>query len=90
VDPRFQHETNEGLNAEVTNKTPSPSEKRFISEAISNNVLFKDLAARELDELISKMKHHVYAANSEIFKEGDAGKYFYIVITGRLEMIIKG
>lgn len=43
-----------------------------------------------MDEIVTSMKHHAYEANSVIFKEGDPGQYFYIMISGELTVSVQG
>ncbi|RLG09542.1 hypothetical protein DRN73_09740 [Candidatus Pacearchaeota archaeon] len=55
-----------------------------IKSGLSQMDLFKNFSKKELDELIKKSKIESYKKNEIIFKEGDKGKSFYVILEGKV------
>jgi len=62
-------------------------EKIIILKSIK---LFSEVSENDLLELASQLKELEYAPNMEIIKEGDIGTSMYIIINGKVNVLIKG
>ncbi len=48
--------------------------------------LFKDLTNRELEKILKISKIEKYPANAVIFREGDRGDKFYVILKGKVRI----
>ena len=55
---------------------------------LSNIPLFADLPSAELDQILSSLDERRLKAREILFREGDPGEHFYIVMKGELEVLL--
>ena len=66
-------------------------EKSHLLDILSKITLFKDLDDRELKVILNMPKvYEVFAPGETIVKEGDLEACFYILLSGRASVIMKG
>ena len=75
---------------QVPNFPINPIAKSLIISALSKNYLFNDLSLYELERLMRRIKFCVAEENSYIFHQGSAGSFFYIINSGRVEILVDG
>ena len=83
-----------GVGRDGTPRGPSlpktDAEKASIVANIRDNILFKDLDQRLLDELVNAVFPVSFPANHDIIKQGEEGENFYIVAEGEAEAHVRG
>ena len=57
-------------------------------QLLKNVVLFKDLSIRELAMVNSLMHERQYLADEIIFDEGEEGQGLFLVLTGRIKIVL--
>ncbi|HVN14395.1 MAG TPA: cyclic nucleotide-binding domain-containing protein, partial [Anaerolineales bacterium] len=50
--------------------------------------LFSNLSQDELTQLVHELPVEDYASGSYLFREGDSGESLYVVIEGKLEVLL--
>jgi CRP-like cAMP-binding protein len=75
---------------QVPNFPINPIAKSLIISALSKNYLFNDLSLFELERLLKRIKFCVAEENNYIFHQGSTGSYFYIINSGRVEILVDG
>ena len=55
-------------------------------KVLKNIYLFKDLNNKELEKILKIAEVEKYPANHVIFKEGDAGDKFYVILKGKIRI----
>ena len=61
-----------------------------IDQAISRNLLFKNLDEEQLKDVMDAMSEkRLTSAGSVIIKQGDVGDFFYVVESGRFDIFVK-
>lgn len=55
---------------------------------MAKNFLFKELSSVMLKHFIEAMRLFTYREGEDVFQQGQAGKNFYIISLGQLEVII--
>ena len=69
---------------------PTGLVRKFLSEIISDHYLFRGLDLPDIDMIITKMRFLVVPMNQIIIQQGDPGKFFYVINSGRAEIIVNG
>lgn len=57
-------------------------------ELIKKTDLFKDFTEKEIKSLIPITKTKIYGINEIVFSEGDAGDSFFVIYSGRIEIVM--
>ena len=57
-------------------------------QLLKNVVLFKDLSMREIEMVSSLMHERQYLADEVIFDEGEEGQGLFLVLSGRVKIIL--
>jgi rhodanese-related sulfurtransferase len=63
-------------------QTASPADKALLLDKIRQSELFRNLPAKNLDEMFSRMETVRMKAGDTIIKEGDEGDYYYLLVNG--------
>lgn len=58
-----------------------------IQEALKKNIIFKDLAPREINQIQAITHLRSYNTSEAIFKQGEVGVGMYIISTGSVDII---
>ncbi|KGG50450.1 regulatory subunit of cAMP-dependent protein kinase [Mitosporidium daphniae] len=68
----------------------SESSCKLIKEAISSNILFKELDKNQLTDIISCMFERPTKADDVIIRQGDSGDFFYVIEDGVFDIVVNG
>lgn len=68
----------------------TPQQLSRIKEAITNNLLFRDLDDEQESGVINAMQEVLAREGDIVIRQGDAGDFFYVVETGMLYCYIRG
>lgn len=74
------------VSAIVSNKAPKDQSKAFIAESLKKHYLFSGLSKEDMEMMFAKLKHYAVPAGEVVFEQGAAGKKFYIIESGKLEV----
>ncbi|KAA0149671.1 hypothetical protein FNF31_07166 [Cafeteria roenbergensis] len=61
-----------------------------ISAAISGNIIFAGLDTDQRSVLIGAMERREFSAGETIIRQGDAGDYFYVQVSGTCQVLVNG
>ncbi|MDD3082167.1 MAG: cyclic nucleotide-binding domain-containing protein [Desulfobacterales bacterium] len=61
-----------------------------LAEAISNIPLFGGLDAESISGIIQQSRMLIFEEDQMIFRQGDSGKFLYIVLDGRVQIFLQG
>ncbi len=61
-----------------------------ISAAISGNIIFAGLDTDQRSVLIGAMERREFSAGETIVRQGDAGDYFYVQVSGTCQVLVNG
>lgn len=81
------------LDAASAIKSDKPKTKKdieLINFALNKHFIFTSLPDENRSLLIDQMKHYTLKPNEIIFEQNQEGNNFFIVITGKLEVVING
>ena len=81
-------EEEELANAILVNHVKSVREKTEIRSVLVNHFLFSALPLKSIDLILSNFNLYALESNSIVFRQNTIGKYFYIVDSGSVEVII--
>ena len=73
--------------AKITEKSKTDQEKTYIKKCLSRHFLFNSLPPESLNLIIDKMKCYTLEPNSIVFAQGNPGNRFFIICSGRLEVV---
>ena len=68
----------------------NPVAKSLITQALSKNHLFNDLTPTDLERLFKNIQFCVAEENQLIFEQGSVGTLFFIINSGRVQVIVDG
>jgi cGMP-dependent protein kinase len=71
-------------------KTKTQSDIKLIKLSLQRHFIFTSLSETQKDLLIDEMSLFLFNSNETIFEQNSKGKEFYVVSTGRLDVIING
>lgn len=74
---------------EISNP-PTAQSRRFLVQTIKSHFLFRGINNLLLDFMISKLRFLIVPKDTIAIKQGDPGNYFYILNTGRFEILVNG
>jgi cGMP-dependent protein kinase len=89
VEPRVAPDYTEAANAVVTERAKTDSDKELISAALSKHFIFVSLSPENQRVIIEVMKHYRMAAREVVFEQGKPAANFFILATGRLEVVVE-
>ena len=69
-------------------KSKTQSDIKLIKLSLKKHFIFTSLSETQKDLLIEEMTLYLFNSNETIFEQNSKGKEFYVVSTGRLEVII--
>ena len=75
-----------GLSGTKIPKKLTNSEKEQIKKKLSQHFLFKDKSPDTIDSLINKIEIIKIQPNTNIYKEGEKGDYFYLIKQGLIQI----
>lgn len=75
-------------NISIFPKEKSSQAIKEIESALTSHFLFKTLDHKSLSRIITELKFCLYEPDQIIFSQGDPGSNFYIIESGRVEIII--
>ncbi|CAG9322118.1 unnamed protein product [Blepharisma stoltei] len=91
IDSRLEaQESLDAPTATITNKIKSETDANMINKSLSRHFIFNSLTDEQRDLVIDQMKHYSLGSNSIIFEENQSGNNFFVIISGKLEVLIKG
>lgn len=73
--------------AKIIAKAKTVSERLYIKKSLSKHFLFNYLPLESLETIIDKMKMYMLDPNSIVFSQGNPGNCFFIIASGKLEVI---
>ena len=62
----------------------------MIGKAFSKHFIFNALAQENIDAVIETMVYFTLAEGKPLFEQGDPGRYFFVLVTGKLEVRVNG
>lgn len=68
----------------------TPSERKFIEKALQKNFVFEHLTDKELTPLVGAFEKTSAAKDEDIITQGEAGNYFYVMISGKCAFKVDG
>lgn len=74
------------MNAKTLKKILNNEDKTLISTALKKQYLFCSLGESEMEIVYYSLKHYTVEKDSIIFEQGSAGKKFYIIESGKIEV----
>lgn len=78
------------VSASESNKDLTKPDKILISNALKSHYLFSSIKSTDMELLFGKMKFYTIEASQTIFEQGSIGKKFYIIDSGKAEVLING
>lgn len=82
--------TNEAAAAVVTERPKSLADRRLISVCLSRHFIFSGLTDEGREAITNQMRYYEIGAKETIFQQDQPGINFFILATGRLEVLIHG
>ena len=86
--------SNEGetelLAGEIQSITKNPKDYEMISKSLSKSFLFNSLSEESLNSIIEEFKLYKFSSKTIIFNQGLFGQNFFIINSGRVEVIVNG
>jgi cGMP-dependent protein kinase 1 len=76
--------------AVVTDKSKTKKDIELINIALNKHFIFTSLSENNRNLLIDRMKHYSLTSNQIVFEQNQTGNNFFIVITGKLDVIVNG
>ncbi|OMJ84878.1 hypothetical protein SteCoe_13936 [Stentor coeruleus] len=89
VDARLRtDEITDAATGNLLEKRKTPSDIKLIKTSLQRHFIFNSLTEKQIDLIIEHMKLYSVNANEVIFEQNSKGNAFFIVATGRLEVVI--
>lgn len=85
---RVSQDNTDAQFARVDDKSKTPEDIAFIQIALSKHFIFTNLTDEQRDSTIRHMKYYSLEPNEIVFQQGSAGTIFFIVVNGKLEVLI--
>lgn len=83
-------EINEATTAVITTRSKSEEDLNMIQRALNSHFILRNLDEDSQRNIIEQMRHFAVKENEIITQQGLPGKYFFVIATGRLEVIVNG
>ena len=80
----------EAPNALISNKPKTLQDRSTIQAALSKHFIFTSLPEEYRLILINTMKFYRLAANELVFEQNQSAMHFFVLATGRLDVVING
>ncbi|CAG9311323.1 PKG_8 [Blepharisma stoltei] len=91
VDARKSIDDNvEALTAVISDKPKSPLDRKMILETLNSHFILKNLDNESINLVVENMKLYEIGPREVIFDQGSPGQCFYVLCTGRVELLING
>ncbi|OMJ92780.1 hypothetical protein SteCoe_4414 [Stentor coeruleus] len=91
VDVRRQSQVElDAPNAIITEKLKSKKDIDLINVALNKHFIFTSLPEENRAMIIDRMRHYALNPKEIVFEQEQTGNTFFIVITGKLEIIVNG
>lgn len=81
---------NELKSGSIIEKNLNKASERRIMNTLKSHHLFFNITQEDFKLISPNLKFLVFPKNSEIFKQGDQGNFFYIVDSGCLSVVLNG
>lgn len=89
VDARLRTlEITDAATGSLVEKRKNPSDIKLIKASLQRHFIFSSLTEKQIDLIIEHMKLYAVNANEVIFEQNSKGNAFFIVATGRLEVVV--
>ena len=76
--------------AQVSTRKKSSREVQDLRMALNSHFLFSSLSSENVELVIEEMKHYSLGPREVIFQQGETGHNFFIVASGRVEIVVNG
>lgn len=76
--------------ATVTDRPKSSRDAKLILNALSRHFIFSSLTDENKAALIAAMKCYLLGAHEFVFQQDEPGTHFFIVASGKLEVLLTG
>ncbi|CAG9321736.1 unnamed protein product [Blepharisma stoltei] len=83
-------EVNEAVTAVISARPKSSEDINMILNALNSHFILRNLDEDSQRHIIDQMKHFSVNSGEIITQQGFPGKYFFVLATGRLEVIVNG
>lgn len=83
-------ESDETMTAIVSDKPKSLQDRRMILDALNNHFILKNLDTDSQHNVTQQMKFYEIGPRELIFEQGQPGLCFYILASGRVEIVAGG
>ncbi|OMJ95133.1 hypothetical protein SteCoe_1499 [Stentor coeruleus] len=91
VDGRIRpEEFSEAPTAIMTDRPKSATDVRLISNSLQKHFIFSNLTEGQKFLIIEHMKLYTINSNQIIFEQGTKGSAFFVICTGRVDVIVNG
>lgn len=64
-----------------------PEERAFVAQEVRKSSVCSLLEESQIDKIVDNMKYFTFTAGQALVRQGDAGKYFFILHTGLLTVL---
>lgn len=89
VDNRLQNtQVGEAATAKIFDKKKSDQDIKLINSSLSKHFIFNSLSDHQKNLIIDRMKYYEIEAGQTIFEQDSKGLTFYIVCSGRVEVLV--
>lgn len=90
ADTRIKFESSEAKTAEFQPREKTPKDYEQISKSLSGHFLFASLSKETIQSIIDQFKLYSIGPKETVFTQGSPGQNFYIIASGRVEVIVNG
>lgn len=91
VDSRISNQSGlDAPTASIVEATKSARDIKLIKSSLEKHFIFNKLTDAQKNLIIEQMKFYVLNPNQIVFEQGNKGTNFFIISTGRLEVIVNG
>ena len=74
--------------AQVKDKVKTLKDLEMIEKAFQHNFIFNTLSQEQKKSIIDCMKYYTLTSNQIIFKQGQPGNNFFLIVSGIVEVIV--
>lgn len=90
ADSRIKFESAEAKTAEFQQREKTLKDFEQITKSISTHFLFNSLSEESVRAIVQEFKLYSFGPKETIFSQGSPGQNFYIIASGRVEVIVNG
>jgi cGMP-dependent protein kinase len=90
ADSRIKFESSEAKTAEFQPREKTQKDYEQITKSISTHFLFNSLSDESIRAVVDEFKLYSFGPKENIFSQGCPGQNFYIIASGRVEVIVNG